>query len=73
MTKKKAARKKTARKKTATRVSLRSAIDAFCTECIFDPDQPELGKWRQQIDLCTSTKCPLYGVRAKAYTPKAVK
>jgi hypothetical protein len=48
-------------------VSLRAAINAFCRQCLYSPDEP--GAWRQQITGCTSYKCPLYPVRP---TSKAV-
>lgn len=43
------------------RTSLRSAINAACRECLFDPK--EEGGWREQIEACTSFRCPLYPVR----------
>jgi len=42
--------------------SLRKHIDAFCKHCIYDKVGGE-GTWRQQVEACTSTKCPLYPVR----------
>lgn len=47
---------------TKKRVSLRSAIDAKCRQCIYDP-QPGNGTWRQQVEDCTATECALYEVR----------
>lgn len=38
--------------------SLRKAIDAKCKECIYDPSQN--GTWRQQVQACTSSGCPLF-------------
>jgi hypothetical protein len=42
--------------------SLRSAINAKCKECIYDPVGGK-GTWRQQVEACTSRRCPLYEVR----------
>lgn len=42
--------------------SLRGAIDAFCKACIYDAIGGN-GTWRQQVEACTSRKCPLYPVR----------
>jgi hypothetical protein len=44
------------------RHSLRGAINAFCKHCIYDPIGGS-GTWRQQVEACTSLKCPLYPVR----------
>lgn len=38
------------------------AINAFCKECIYDP-RGGAGTWRQQVEACTSTNCPLYDFR----------
>lgn len=46
-------------------MSLRKAINAKCKECIFDPFSGA-GKWREQVEACTSTKCPLFNVRPKS-------
>lgn len=43
------------------RPSLRAAIDAKCKDCVYDP--LERGGWRQQVDACGCTSCPLYDVR----------
>jgi hypothetical protein len=43
-------------------MSLRKAIDAKCRECIYDPHSGD-GTWRQQVEGCTSPKCPLFAVR----------
>ena len=45
--------------------SLRSAIDAFCKSCIYDAVGGK-GSWRQQVEACTSYRCPLYPVRPKS-------
>ena len=40
-------------------MSLRKAINDKCKECIYD-DSPGNGNWRQQVQGCTSPKCPLF-------------
>jgi len=40
---------------------LRGKIDAHCISCVYE--QSNGGTWRQQVELCTVTVCPLYGVR----------
>ena len=42
--------------------SLRSAINAKCKECIYDPIAGG-GAWRQQVTECTSATCSLFEVR----------
>lgn len=42
--------------------SLRRAINAKCRECIYDP-RGGGGTWKQQVEACTATGCPLYPVR----------
>ena len=49
------------------RTSLRTAIDAKCKECIYDP-YGCAGTWRQQVAACTSPQCPLFPVRPKPTT-----
>lgn len=49
----------TPRKKTP---SLRKSIDAKCKDCTYD-ESNGLGTWRQQTELCTVTRCPLWLVR----------
>lgn len=45
--------------------SMRAAIDAMCKQCIYDPHCGS-GTWRQQVEACTSTNCPLFDYRPKA-------
>jgi hypothetical protein len=45
-------------------ISLRSAIDQCCKQCIYDNLCP--GTWRQQTTLCNIEKCPLWPVRPKS-------
>ena len=42
--------------------SMRRAINAKCKECIYDPIGGS-GNWRQQVEACTVTGCPLYPLR----------
>lgn len=46
------------------------AINAKCRECIYDPVSGT-GNWRQQVEACTSTSCPLYVVRPLSSGEKA--
>jgi len=46
---------------TEPRPSLRIAIDAKCKDCLYDP--AERGGWRQQVEACGCTDCPLFAVR----------
>ncbi len=43
-------------------MSMRQAINNKCAECIYDPVAGP-GSWRNQVKLCTATKCPLYNLR----------
>ena len=43
--------------------SLRSAINAYCFSCGYDPLDKGSGNWRIQVMNCTVTKCELYPVR----------
>ena len=40
---------------------LRGKVDAHCISCVYD--EANKGTWRQQIEWCTVTTCPLYSVR----------
>lgn len=44
------------------RLSLRAAIDAKCKSCIYDPGSGN-GAWREQVEACTSSNCPLHPLR----------
>ena len=48
----------------ASKPGLRSKIDANCLWCSYDP--LDLGAWRQQVERCEVTICPLYGVRPRS-------
>ena len=54
-------KKSNLRKTQKERKSLRSAINAFCKYCIYDPGAD--GTWRKQVEDCTATDCPLHPVR----------
>ena len=41
--------------------SRKQAIDEFCKWCIVDDLEP--GTWRQQVQACECTDCPLYEFR----------
>jgi len=47
----------------APKHSLRGAINGYCRDCIYDPQDKGAGNWRQQVEACTVTKCSLYPVR----------
>lgn len=46
------------------RLSMRSAINRKCKECIYDPIGGN-GTWRQQVEGCTSYSCPLFDLRPR--------
>lgn len=46
-------------------MSLRKAIDAKCKECLFDPYGRQ-GSWRQAVEKCTASSCPLFDVRPRS-------
>ena len=43
--------------------SLRSAINAYCFSCGYDPLDKGSGNWRQQIQKCSAESCELWEVR----------
>ena len=43
------------------RPSLRAAINAMCRGCIYDPGAR--GNWREQVQACSSSNCPLHPLR----------
>lgn len=43
-------------------MSLRTAINEKCRDCIYDP-KSGLGNWRQQVSACQITRCSLWPVR----------
>ena len=46
-------------------MSLRKAINAKCKDCTYDP-KSHGGTWRQQVEACAVTLCPLHPVRPRA-------
>jgi hypothetical protein len=46
---------------------LRKCLNNHCRMCIYDPEAA--GTWRQQVTLCSVTKCPLYPVRPVTKSP----
>jgi len=44
------------------RPSLRAAINAMCKKCIYDPEGGN-GTWREQVQACSSSNCPLHALR----------
>jgi hypothetical protein len=42
--------------------SLRAAVNAKCRSCIYDPGSGN-GTWREQVEACTSSNCPLHPFR----------
>ena len=53
------------KRKADPKLSLRGSINAKCKQCIYDPHSG-LGAWRQQVDGCTVTLCPLWNVRPRS-------
>ena len=49
-------------------MGLRSAIDEKCKDCIYDPAIP--GRWREQVEACTCTDCPLHPYRPRSNKKK---
>ena len=45
-----------------SRLSLRSAINAMCKSCLYDPGNGN-GAWREQVRGCSSSSCALHPVR----------
>ena len=45
-----------------SRPSLRSAINAMCKSCLYDPGNGN-GGWREQVGGCSSSNCALHPVR----------
>ncbi len=46
---------------TLARLSLRSAVNAKCKACVYDP--LARGTWREQVADCGNPACALYDVR----------
>lgn len=52
-------------------MSLRNAINAKCKDCIYDP-LAGLGQWREQVEHCPCTDCPLHAVRPRSGASRAL-
>ena len=51
-------------------ISLRTAINGKCRDCIVDP-LAGLGAWRQRVEACDAEGiCPLWPVRPRSRSPK---
>jgi len=46
-----------------SKMTRKKAIDAFCKMCIHDTC--EKGTWRQQVEACPATECPLFKFRPR--------
>ena len=44
------------------RKGLRKSINDKCKDCTYHPTN-QGGSWRQQVEACTVTSCPLWEVR----------
>jgi hypothetical protein len=44
--------------------SLRKRINAHCVSCVYD--DLAAGTWKQQVEACTVTSCPLWDVRPRS-------
>jgi hypothetical protein len=55
-----------ASKRGGPRPSLRGRINLHCKDCIYDSVGAGLGTWRQQIEDCGDTGCPLWAVRPRS-------
>ena len=49
------------------------AINNKCKECIYDPDGYGNGSWRQQVEDCTATDCPLFTLRPVTQETKIIR
>ena len=43
------------------KLTRQQAINAMCKGCIYDP--ADAGTWRQQVEACKVTACPLHPYR----------
>ena len=51
--------------------SLRPAIDRKCKSCLYDPGARGCGCWREQVEACSSSNCPLHAVRPRSKSKMA--
>jgi hypothetical protein len=47
---------------------LRSAVDAMCCYCIFEPSEQE--PWQYQVACCDNSQCPLHNHRPRSFIMK---
>lgn len=45
--------------------SMRAAINAMCAHCMGGTSEAMATGWRQDVDGCTATDCPLNGLRPR--------
>ena len=53
---------------TGKKRSRKQAIAEYCKECSYDREDKGAGTWRQQIEACVMTDCPLYEFRPLSRT-----
>ena len=53
---------------TGKKRSRKQAIAEYCKECSYDPEDKGAGTWRQQIEACVMSDCPLYEFRPMSRT-----
>jgi hypothetical protein len=58
-----------AARKLNPRPGWRKAIDAKCKDCGYDPF--DVGAWREQVERCTCTDCPLFPLRPRSFAAGA--
>ena len=45
-------------------MSYKACVEKFCRECTYDSE--DSGSWRQQVERCNATSCPLHPVRPRS-------
>ena len=53
---------------TGKKRSRKQAIEEYCKECSYDPEDKAAGTWRQQVEACVMPDCPLYEFRPLSRT-----
>lgn len=53
------------------RRSMRKAINDYCKDCTYDDQFKGGGTWREQVEACAVTKCPLFEFRPVSKPRKA--
>ena len=51
-------------------MSRKKAIDEYCKQCIFD-EKAGMGTWRQQVEGCPMSDCPLFEYRPISRTRRS--